>query len=166
MPLLSLLFFCVIKACDVGNLYNILDMEGINILRNSVTKQGTNILFFAASEIDGIHYCDIGLTLSSLIKDRIWNRNLSIITNDALDSIIRKNVRNEESIGNYIAIRNIGILFEPELKLNVHDKLRKYSREQTLVVNMEGRVQKNYFLFQGDHKYSISLTDITYKIIP
>ena len=137
----------------------------IKALSQYVDRHARHNLLFVKGVIEGVRYVDIGKELSARICDKLDTRSLSMICDDALNEIIDCSTSKDETIGSYVAIHNIGILFEPSLLINVHDKFELCSREQVLIVNLEGTiVQKTFFLGQEQNsRYSIPLTDITYR---
>lgn len=137
----------------------------IKALSQYVDRHARHNLLFVKGVIEGVRYVDIGRELSSRICDKLDSRSLPMICDDALNEIIDCSTSKDETIGSYVAIHNIGILFEPSLLINVHDKFELCSREQVLIVNLEGTiVQKTFFLGQEQNsRYSIPLTDITYR---
>lgn len=139
----------------------------INGLSQCVDRHARHNLLFVKGVVDGIDYADIGRELSKRICGKLDSRSLPMICDDALNEIIDSHTANDETIGSYVAIRNIGILFEPSLKINVHDKFEQCSREQVLIVNLEGTIAEKVFYLghEQNSRYSISLKDITYKTI-
>lgn len=116
-----------------------------------------------------VPYIDIGQELSKAIESNIDNKRLSLIADDALEKIISSNIVNDKDIGKYIAIKNIGILFEPALKFNLRAKIDSWAKSFILIIidSNEGTVINNIFYLAGDLKssYSINLTEISNKTI-
>ena len=141
-----------------------MDIKG---LLQYVDRHTRHNLLFVKGVIEGARYVDIGRELSERICDKLDNRSLPMICDDALNEILDCGTSKDEAVGSYVAICNIGILFEPALLINVHDKFEQCSREQVMIVNLEGSIaQKTFFLGQEqDSRYSIPLTDITYRTI-
>lgn len=141
-----------------------MDIKG---LTQYVDRHARHNLLFVKGVIEGVHYVDIGRELSEKICDKLDNRSLPMICDDALNEIIDNATSNDEAIGSYVAIRNIGILFEPALLINVHAKFEQCAREQVLIVNLEGTIAQNTFFLgqEQNSRYSIPLTDITYRTI-
>ena len=87
---------------------------------------------------------------------------------DYLKSIISSNIHHDEEIGEFIAIKNIGILFEPELNLSVEALFNSWSQNTLLIVDIaNGKVDnKRFFLEDGcPIQYSVDLKDFNYLII-
>lgn len=141
-----------------------MDIKGLS---QYVDRHARHNLLFVKGVIEDVHYIDIGKELSARICDKLDSRSLPMICDDALNEIMDCGTSKDEAIGSYIAIRNFGILFEPSLLINVHDKFEQCAREQVLIVNLEGTItQKTFFLGQEQNsRYSIPLTDITYRTI-
>lgn len=126
-------------------------------------------LIFANSQLDGIAFIDMGLLLSKAIEPLIDSKYLSLETNDIVDKMMMQNISQHPVFGNYVAICNIGILFEPVLKLDINAKLRKWAKDFALIINNgEGVIENNTFHLAGTNKpsYSVNLYDIPYNIIP
>lgn len=138
----------------------------IQSLPSYIDKYSRNKLLFVQGVIEGVYFIDIGLQLSSYIETIMDKRNLSMLVEDKLNSIISAETQTIE-LGDLVAIRNIGILFEPELKLDLHSKLDQWSRDRILIVNLEGSIVNDiFYLGKGTNPaYSCSLKNITYKTI-
>jgi hypothetical protein len=82
------------------------------------------------NSIDGLEFINVGYDLSKLLSKNSYN-------NEEAVSAILDNTFHNEIIGNYLALTNIAILFEPELKINVSDILDAYSRNQCLIIQTD-----------------------------
>ena len=83
-----------------------------------------------------------------------------------ISSIMNECMSQNEELGNFIAIKNIGILFEPALQIDVKSFLDKWSRGTVLIVSHTGEIKQNrFYLAKNNTRYNASLTDITYKTI-
>lgn len=74
--------------------------------------------------------------------------------------------QNDSQIGNYVALENIGILFEPELEFNLKSILDNASTNKTIVVCSDGTIlsDKFYFFQPGDGVF-IDLGGLSYMEI-
>ena len=108
-------------------------MQAINEIANYVSQNTRNKIVFCANSIDELKFVDIGYTLSKMLEDNWENKEASItqlfVTNET-----------HNNIGKYFAIKNVGILFEPELKLNIHDILESYSKNQCLIIQTDSEL--------------------------
>lgn len=123
-------------------------------------------LFFTQSEIQGVTYFDVGLELSKVIENYLGLKQLPMIAEDKLNKLVERFTFNIAEIGEVVALTNMGILFEPELQINIHDKLDSYARSRNVIVWMRGSLIKSgrfYLAGCNNPRYSIDLNDITYK---
>ena len=99
-------------------------------------------------------------------EKKLQNKRLGTIAEDALNMLFRKKKKKNEQIGEYLAIKNIGILFEPALHIDVKTILKKWSRDYVLIVKLEGEIQNGIFYLSAKAtKCFVDLNDITHKII-
>lgn len=125
-------------------------------------------MLFTSHHIEGIAYVNIGTLLANAIESFLLNRHLPLIANEAIEKIIENNVSHNSEIGYYIAIHDIGILFEPTLQLDLHAKFSAWSRAYTLIIDYaEGTIKDHVFYLAGafEQPYSINLSDIFYNTI-
>lgn len=101
-------------------------MANIKDIEDYLRQNTRNKIVFCPTELNGIEFVDAGRSLSSAILDG----------EDAANAVshLFGSSHNHPSIGNYLALKNIGILFEPELKLNLRDILLSYSKNLCLVI--------------------------------
>ena len=101
-------------------------MAIIKDIEDYLQQNTRNKIVFCPTEIEGIAFVDAGRSLSMAILDG----------EDAANAVnhLFGSSHNHPSIGNYLALKNNGILFEPELKLNLRDILLSYSKNQCLVI--------------------------------
>ena len=139
----------------------------MDILASYINRHARNKLLFTSREIKDINYVDIGRLLSEKIENSLQKRqHLPIIAEDALKEILSQNSNSSEAIGKYIAIKNIGILFEPILRLDLKAILSNWSRENVLIINHEGEIRDDiFYLAPHASKYTVNLKEITYKAI-
>ena len=119
--------------------------------------------------LDGLKYTDVGLEVSCFIEDIIGDRRLSMRTQDYINKLFRERTFLSDHLGQYLALSNVGILFEPALKLDVESLLDRWSQNITLFLDIgEGVVNKNrYFLTKGcQENYSVLLSSINFIEIP
>lgn len=138
-----------------------------DILMDKIDKYASYNLLFTKGMVDGLNYIDVGYKLSLKIKTQLSSSNLPMQAEDELNAILCESVTCDKLLGNYLALCNIGILFEPQLKLNVRAIIERNSRQQVLIVNMEGRISDKKFHLAGssEQMYTINLSDIPYKIV-
>lgn len=136
----------------------------IDALKGYIDPHARHNLIFADSEIEGLEYVDVGKELAKVLVN---HPDAALVADRKLNAILDSHTHETEGISRYVAIRNLGIMFEPELALNVHDKLAGLSKEKVLIVKMEGNISDGEFHFcESDaDRCTVSLRDIAYKTI-
>lgn len=125
------------------------------------TTPNNKIVFCNQSE-DAI---DLGKELSNQIKSHLEHKRLSMKTKDLIDELIQSNIKSSDEIGKHITIKNLGILFEPELKINFDHFLKTYSSDITLIIQWAGEISSNHLFFLSKEKgLKADLKNLTYTI--
>ncbi len=120
-----------------------------------------NKIVFCREGIDGIRFINVGLELS-----RILGENPD--TMDGADTAYKQVLGQSQEnglIGMYLALENIGILFEPDLRLDVRSIFDNYSKNQCLIVNTDAEIADDrfYFLRKGDGT-EVNLQGLSYQL--
>lgn len=89
-----------------------------------------NKIVFSKQFIEGLQYLNVGLTLAKMLRD-------NSLPSLAIQQLFSSAEKEDESVGRYLAIFNIDILFEPELKLDVGNLFDSYSKNQCLVIQAD-----------------------------
>ena len=90
-----------------------------------VNRQSRNNLLFTTKEVEGVNYVDIGRQLAEKIENHLQNKRLGMIAEYALNKMFSLGSCKNEQIGEYLAIKNIGILIEPALHIDLKTMLNK-----------------------------------------
>jgi len=135
--------------------------------KQHIAANSRHKLLFVTHEIEGVSFVDVGTELSAAIEHILHEKRLSMVAEEALDKIIDQYTIQDHDVGNYVAIRNIGILFEPALHINLHAKVDSWSRTRVLIIYHEGTIHNHVFFLttNNETKYSFNLKDITYKTL-
>ena len=108
-----------------------------------------NKIVFSSSPLDFADYADIGFLLSSALADESQN-SMALTAMDALNDICRKNTFVHEKFGTYLAIKNICVLKEKELKIDLTRFLERESADKTLFVFEKAKyIQKELDALNG-----------------
>ena len=84
-------------------------------------------------------------------------------TKDLIDELMHASIQHNDKIGKHITIKNLGILFEPELKINFEHFLKTYSTDFTLIIEWSGEISNKHLFFLSKMKGSrIDLKNLTY----
>ena len=139
-------------------------LENVVTFTNSASR---NHLILSSGCFEAINYVDVGYDLSSYIEPIIGDRRLSMRAQDKLNLLLRDNIGQIDDFGAYLAITNIGILFEPSLKIDTESLFDRWSQNNVLIVYIgKGIVSSNrlYLAPNCSEQYSVSLQKINYII--
>lgn len=137
-------------------------MTDTNEITKYVQQNTRNKIVFCHEDIDGITFVNVGLNLSQLLaNDESFVNGYQLLCNRILNQPLYN-----KNIGKYIALENIGILFEPELKLDLHNIIESFSHNQCLIIKSDAEISDDKFYFlTPDDSTTISLSGISYKLI-
>lgn len=126
-------------------------------------KQGTrNNIVFCQDTIAGIDFLNVGKELS-LLLDKTHGEFSGF--DSACKQLLSKSKCND-IIGSYLAIENIGFLFEPELTFDFRNMLCSYSQNQCLIIKAEAIIENNFFFFIDKRSNTrVSLEGLSYMQI-
>lgn len=137
-------------------------MASIKDIQSFANSEARNKIVLCSELIDGLTYVDVGYQMAkALADDPLLMSQGSKLLNLALDCSVV-----DPSLDMYLAIQNIGILFEPELHFNLQAIIEKYSKGQTLIISAPGIVENGIFHYVNkDSGFEISLKEMTYKSV-
>ncbi len=113
-----------------------------------------------------INVVNIGAEVANFINNLEDYRYLSIDVFDFIIKLLDKSKTNlNVSDNEIIAIYNLGILFEPDLKLNTTQLLKDYSKTTAIIIIWENETDHSNILNWQTNKlnYFIDLTDTQLK---
>jgi len=103
-----------------------------------------NRILFCKEHIGVLEFHDVGYELASLLNNDEEQLKCSI----TYKTIFERSSYNKD-IGTYLAIENIGILFEPELKIDVRSLIDSYSKNQILIINTDAEIRDGKLFFMS-----------------
>ena len=116
------------------------------ILSYLSTRSRNKIVIFREN-IAGIELTNIGLLLSEAIFNLKNTDRLSIRATNELEGILQKATYDHAEYGKILAITNIGILLEPDLKIDFMRLLDRYSQNNALFLHWEGDIDNEHLYF-------------------
>ena len=121
--------------------------EVLTDIKDYIAQTTRNKIVICRDSIGELEFINVGYELSKLLSKNSYNYE------EAVRAILYKTFH-DDTIGNYLALTNIAILFEPELKINVSDILDAYSKNQCLIIQSDIDI----------HQWT-NLNDLSYKQI-
>lgn len=138
----------------------------INILTDYIKSQSRNKIIFHSQDISEIVTVNIGLQISESIYNFKEQGRIAMRVSSELDQILNAAISRHDVFGRYLSIENLGILFEPELKLNFALLLDSYSQNNVLFVKWEGEIDAdNLYFLTEENGVKISIKNISHIII-
>lgn len=122
-----------------------------NLLKYLKSQSRNKIIFFK-NDIPEIKTLDVGNKLSLEIKSLVSDSKVGMKSLFIIEELFSNSIEESDLYGKYLAIKNLGILFEPELKINFINLLDKYSYNNTLFVHWEGEEDNENLYFLSKEK--------------
>lgn len=125
--------------------------KSIEIL-SFLKTQSRNKLVFYRNSINNITEIDLGTELSQFLFNLNDLTKLPMKVSLELENMLNTATIDHEIYGRTLAISNLGILFEPELKVDFNNILEKYSNSNVLFVKWEGAIDNENLYFLSKEK--------------
>lgn len=144
-------------------------MEIVDLKReiaNYIPQMTRNHLVFCREDIPCLTFLNVGKELSEVLtREDLNSPMISYAAEDAFSELLSQKYYDDE-IGSYLALENIGILFEQVLGFNIRKMLESESINRTLIICSLGEIKNNHFYFytEGDG-VDIDLTGIPHLIL-
>tara|TARA_B110001450_G_scaffold21731_1_gene19516 strand:- start:1207 stop:1629 length:423 start_codon:yes stop_codon:yes gene_type:complete len=124
-------------------------------------------LIISLNKINTLDYFDVGKELSFRLKSTSFDdRRFPIKAKETLNNMLTKHYTNNETIGDYLAITNLGIFLEPELKLNFSELIQSTSQNYPLILHWEGDFDNDSLIFKSKPNGLVfSLAGINYLFV-
>ena len=134
-----------------------------------IIKCNSNYLSSINNELtnDSINSINIGQAVAKELSEK-KSKHLAIQVQELLYLLAENNAKEVyEGKPNLIAFYNLGILFEPEIQLNVEKILKDLSKQYGIIVIWDSQIDDGPILHWGKQKeiYKINLSEINTTII-
>lgn len=129
-------------------------------------SQSRNKIVFYKQDVLGVEAIDVGKKLSHEIKSIASDAKIGMKSLIIIDELFTSSIRDNSDYGKHLAIQNVGILFEPELKTDFLQILDKYSSSNTLFVKWEGEIEDGILYFLTKEKgQKIDIKNLSHIVI-
>ena len=131
-----------------------------------LSSQSRNKIVIFTAPLNGIIPFDLGVMISRTIATLTDDKRLSLKVTGVLDNIFNSLIIESEKYGKILPIKNLGILFEGDLKIDVLQLFDKYSRTNTLFIQWDGEIENNTLYFLSKYKgQKIDIKNLSYIAI-
>lgn len=125
-----------------------------------------NKIIIHQNPLEDIDALNLGYTLSKSIQNLKSKSRLPLQTISLLETELNDAVIIHPYYGKILAIKNLGILFEPELKINIHSLFDEFSKNNALFVEWEGSIENTKLFFLQDFdKINLNLNNLSHIIL-
>lgn len=125
-----------------------------------------NKIVIHSDAIKGISSINIGKSLASEIGEISLDKHYTLKAKNKLEDILTRSIIQHPEFGRTLAISNIGILFEPELKIDFPSIIEKYSKDMCLFIQWEGNIEDTKLHFLTKEKgIEINIKNLSHIII-
>ena len=133
------------------------------IIADYLAQATRNRLVFCHEQIDGLTFVNVGKILAeNLTKQDLHSPMIAYMAEEVLDEIL-SSTKVDDEIGSYVALDNIGVLFEPDLAFNLKSVIDSASTNKVVIILSDGIIKSDryYFLQEGDISF-IDLHGLSY----
>ena len=139
--------------------------KSIEILSFLKTQSRNKIVFYRNS-INDIPEIDLGTELSQVLFNLNDLTKLPMKVSLELENMLNTATIDHQIYGRTLAISNLGILFEPELKVDFYNLLEKYSNTNALFVKWEGAIDnENLYFLSKEKGIKININKLSHIVI-
>ena len=138
----------------------------INQIVNYLRLNPRNKIIISESEIDGVKYFDVGLEFAKVLIDFPPSKHFALKANMELGKLLDGAGFNFKDHTPALAIKNIGVLLESELKIDFLSLLNTHSREKALFLKWDGEILGDDLYFLSRNKgNNINIENLSHIII-
>ena len=120
-----------------------------------------NKVVFSTDVVDGLGYVNIGRALSEALSG-LEESSLTLKAADILKSLILQSASQHDLFGKYIALDNIGILFEPDMHINIEQLFQSVSTDAMLFLCSQHTIIDDCYLFMNSQECKVRLQTLSY----
>ena len=132
-------------------------MPSVNDIKAYAQGSARNRIVLCNSRIEGLTYIDVGYELSLAIGNACDATNFESLLRE-----IFSRSQHDGIIGQYLALDNIGILFEDDLHIHLESIFDSYSKGQTLLICAEGELENNTFKFMSSDRCKVNIGRLSF----
>lgn len=137
-----------------------------SIILDYIKSQSRNKIIFHSHDFSDFESVNIGRLISESIYNFQEPSRISMRVSSVLNNILNASISHHEAFGSYLSIENLGILFEPELKMDFARLLDSFSQNNVLFVKWDGEIDTDYIYFQTkENGIKINIKNLSHIVI-
>ena len=138
----------------------------INTITDYIQSQARNKVIFHSQDLSDLITVNVGLRISENIYNFKEPGRISMRVSSELDRVLNAAISNHDLFGKYLSIENLGILFEPELKIDFNRLLDSYSQNNALFVKWDGEIDaENIYFLTKENGIKINIKNVSHIAI-
>jgi hypothetical protein len=131
-----------------------------------IQSSAKNKIIFHSEHFGDINYIDIGFEFSKKIHLHRNSDKIALFANSIIEDILNERTFFNSNFGKCLFIENLGILLEPELKLNLTMLLDKHSKNTPLFIKWDGEIEEGCLFFLTREKgIKININELSHITI-
>jgi len=125
-----------------------------------------NNIVICKNENPNIEFLDLGKEISLNISSFLSETKVGLKSILMVEELLHSSIIEDTILGKCLAIKNLGILFESELKIDFVQMLNKYSSSNTLFVKWDGEIEDGILYFLTKEKgQKIDIKNLSHIVI-
>lgn len=143
-----------------------MEVNNPNIIQSYLNSTARNKIIFFRNDIPGIEPIDLGNKVAGSISKIVNDKRLSFKAKLIIEDVLSSSLIEHDNYGRILAVSNIGILFEPDLKIDIINLFDSYSSGNPLFIRWEGETEKGkLFFLSKQNGIKVELKNISHIII-
>lgn len=132
----------------------------------NLRQRSRNNIIVLTEEPENLIFLDLGVALSSALQNVVDSRDVAHIALHQLELLFIQYTFQMEDQTCYLALKNVGILFEKELNLDIPKILDRFSQNNILFLKWAGLAdQNNLYFLTKENGIKINTSNLSYTKI-
>ena len=128
--------------------------------------QSRNKIIFYSRDMPDLESVNIGLQISESIYNFKDLDRVGLRVSSVLNEILSESISDHAVFGKYLSIENLGILFEPSLKIELERLLDSFSQNNLLFVKWDGQIDtENIYFLTKEKGIKTSIKNLSHIVI-
>lgn len=129
-------------------------------------QRSRNKIIVLTEEPENLSFLDLGAALSSALQNVQDRKDISHMVLHELELLFSQHTLQMDDQTYYLALKNIGILFEKELNLDIPKLLDRFSQNNILFLKWDGLAdQNNLYFLTKENGIKINTSNLRYITI-
>ncbi|MBA5245909.1 hypothetical protein H1R16_01390 [Marnyiella aurantia] len=129
-------------------------------------QRSRNKIIVLTEEPENLIFLDLGAAISLALQNIQDKKDISNLALHKLELLFSQHTLQMDDQTYYLALKNIGILFEKELNLDIPKIVDRFSQNNILFIKWEGIIEKgNLFFLTKEKGIKLNINNLSYTTI-